>query len=247
MAWTTPKTDFANGDVLTATQMNAVGADLQYLYDVDPNAVITTKGDLIAGNSSGDAARVAVGTNGQLLTADSSAANGVTWTTLTAGSMTQLSSTSMSGNSFTFSSISGSYKNLVVILRGFNTTSTGTSPYLWHTINGGVANASFANGNNTTTTGNYTDATRARMTIGQTFNSAGQAASCMITIPDYVNTTGRKISTWNGAFYDLSASRFNAFSGSAGFETTSAVTSITISLSGTETFNAGTAILYGVN
>lgn len=31
MAWTTPKTDFLNGDVLTADQMNAVGGDLSAL------------------------------------------------------------------------------------------------------------------------------------------------------------------------------------------------------------------------
>lgn len=33
MAWTTPKTDFANGDVLTATQMNNIGNDLAFIYD----------------------------------------------------------------------------------------------------------------------------------------------------------------------------------------------------------------------
>lgn len=247
MPWNTPKTNFANGDVLTAAQMNAIGEDLQYLYDEAPDTVLTTKGDLIVGNSTGDAARLGVGTNDQVLVADSTQSLGVKWATPVSGSLTQLASTSMSGNSFTFSSISGSYKNLLVILRGFNTTSTGTSPHLWHTINGGVTNASFATGNNTTTVGNYTDSTRARMTISATMNSAGQAASCAISIPDYANTTGRKISTWHGAYYDLNASRFNAFAGSAGFETTSAVTSITISLTGTETFNAGTAILYGVN
>lgn len=79
MPWTTPKTDFANGDVLTATQMNNIGEDLQYLYDVAPDAVITTKGDLIAGNTSGDASRVPVGTNNQRLIADSAQSQGVKW------------------------------------------------------------------------------------------------------------------------------------------------------------------------
>lgn len=42
MAWTTPKTDFANGDVLNATQMNNIGGNLQYLYDNDATLLSTT-------------------------------------------------------------------------------------------------------------------------------------------------------------------------------------------------------------
>lgn len=101
MAWTTPKQDFANGDVLTAAQMNAIGGDLQYLYDVDPNAVITSKGDLIAGNSGGDAARLGVGTNGQVLQADSTASLGVKWGTVSASSaMTQIATGSLPAAAF---------------------------------------------------------------------------------------------------------------------------------------------------
>lgn len=42
MAWTTPKTDFADGNVLTAAQMNAIGNDLQYLYDSGGQVISTT-------------------------------------------------------------------------------------------------------------------------------------------------------------------------------------------------------------
>lgn len=42
MAWTTPKTDFADGNVLTAAQMNAIGNDLQYLYDTGGQLISTT-------------------------------------------------------------------------------------------------------------------------------------------------------------------------------------------------------------
>jgi len=44
-----------------------------------PDLIITTKGDLIAGNTSGVAVRLAVGTNDQVLTADSAQPNGVKW------------------------------------------------------------------------------------------------------------------------------------------------------------------------
>ena len=42
MAWTTPKTDFADGNVLTAAQMNAIGNDLAYLKDSGGTLISTT-------------------------------------------------------------------------------------------------------------------------------------------------------------------------------------------------------------
>lgn len=83
MAWVTPKTDFVNGDVLTATQMNNIGGDLDYLYTNGgiPATLLDAKGDLISATAADTAARLAVGTNGQVLTADSSTATGLKWAT----------------------------------------------------------------------------------------------------------------------------------------------------------------------
>lgn len=89
MAWTTPKENFVNGDVLTATQMNQIGGDLSYLKPLAdgavPATIIDAKGDLIAGSAADTAVRVAVGTNGQVLTADSTATGGVKWSAPYAG------------------------------------------------------------------------------------------------------------------------------------------------------------------
>jgi hypothetical protein len=49
------------------------------------NAIVDAKGDLIAASAADTPARLAVGTNGQVLTADSTAGTGLAWTTLTAG------------------------------------------------------------------------------------------------------------------------------------------------------------------
>jgi hypothetical protein len=86
---------------------------------------IDAKGDLIAGTGADTFARLAVsGTNGQVLSADSSAATGLAY--VNPGGMTLLSTTTLSGASTVISSISQSYKNLYVIGYGFtNATATG--------------------------------------------------------------------------------------------------------------------------
>lgn len=50
------------------------------------NAIVDAKGDLIAATANDTPARLAVGTNGQVLTADSTAATGIKWATQTAAS-----------------------------------------------------------------------------------------------------------------------------------------------------------------
>ncbi len=82
------------------------------------NAIVDAKDDLIAATAADTPARLAVGTNGQLLTADSTAATGLAWTTPAAsGGMTLLSTTAMTGSTLTVSSISQSYKHLLVIMK----------------------------------------------------------------------------------------------------------------------------------
>jgi len=54
---------------------------------------ITTKGDLVVGTGSGTFVRQGVGTDGQVLTADSTQADGVLWTTPTAGMTNPMTTT----------------------------------------------------------------------------------------------------------------------------------------------------------
>lgn len=49
------------------------------------NAIVDAKGDLIAATAADTPARLAVGTNGQVLTADSTASTGLAWATLSTG------------------------------------------------------------------------------------------------------------------------------------------------------------------
>jgi hypothetical protein len=88
---------------------------------------LTTKGDLYGYSTTN--ARVGVGTNGQVLTADSTAATGVAWATASAGSLTKITSGSFSGaSSFSVdSAFSSTYANYKMIVAGTSGGGAGTS------------------------------------------------------------------------------------------------------------------------
>ena len=112
----------------------ASGTDLDFTWvaqddsNAIQNAIVDAKGDLIAATAADTPARLAVGTNGQILTADSTASTGLAWTTpASSGGMTLLSTTALSGTSTTISSISGSYTNLFIVGRDIDTGSSNGS------------------------------------------------------------------------------------------------------------------------
>jgi hypothetical protein len=90
--------------------------------------LLTTKGDIIVATGNATLTRQGVGTNGQVLTADSTQADGVIWSTPTAGA-TLLSTTTVSGTATTVSSISGSYDKLVIYMTDITANGTTTMSF----------------------------------------------------------------------------------------------------------------------
>jgi hypothetical protein len=68
----------------------ASNTDLDYTWATDasgiPATILDAKGDIIAATAADTASRLAVGTNGQVLTADSTTATGIKWATPATGS-----------------------------------------------------------------------------------------------------------------------------------------------------------------
>jgi hypothetical protein len=78
------------------------------------NSIVDAKGDLIAATANDTPARLAVGTNGQVLSADSTAATGLAWAT--GGGLTKIATATLSGaTSISFTSIPTTYKRLQII------------------------------------------------------------------------------------------------------------------------------------
>jgi len=74
--------------VLTSADLNFYTAGVATADDAVPESVVTAKADLLVGASSGVVDNLAVGTNGQVLTADSTQTLGVKWATPTPADLT---------------------------------------------------------------------------------------------------------------------------------------------------------------
>jgi hypothetical protein len=202
--------------------------------------LVDAKGDLLAGSAADTVARLAVGANDTVLTADSTAATGLKWSTPSSGGMTLLSTTSLSGATTTISGISGSYNHLYVSVYDFqNATGNG---YFRVAPNGStniVDGAYQTRNTNDVSTNDYIYASP-----GQLVNRSGTDFIVSFTIFDYTNTSAYK--TVQGNFwYNTDAAALTPGMFSAGIKTTSAITSLVFSNSGGN-YSAGTVLLYGV-
>lgn len=133
------KTNFATGDVLTATQMNDVTGTLNLL---NPSA----KGTIFAASAANTPLAVAVGTNNQVLVADSAATAGVKWSTLSSASglnyITGTSFSAVSAVSLPANTFSSTYRNYAILINITSTTSSGATALCFRMRASGTDNTS---------------------------------------------------------------------------------------------------------
>jgi hypothetical protein len=118
------------GQVLT----KASNTDLDYSWtSVDPLTILDAKGDLISATAADTPARLAVGTNGQVLTADSTASTGLKWATASSGALTKISSTTFSSvASQTFDDVfTSTYTNYLVYFNLMMAATSNDDPLIY--------------------------------------------------------------------------------------------------------------------
>jgi hypothetical protein len=204
-------------------------------------APLTTKGDLLGYDTAAN--RVAVGTNGKVLTADSTAATGVAWADTTG--MTLLSTTTLSGTSTSVTVAANTYKNLVAYVYGINVASGNfncgvrinsvTSLYLG-------MHSSAVIGGTLRNFGGDTDRIELNQ-VGNVSLSANGLNAFSLIFWDCNSTLKKNVSV-NGSFINMSSENTVMRNEVSVLSATSAITNITVV--SPSSLTAGTIQVYGV-
>lgn len=218
--------------------------------------IFDAKADLLTAVAADTPARLAVGANNTVLTADSTTATGLKWATPAAGGgFTSLATGSLSGNSLNLTSISGSYKSLRLILSNYFYDTRGNMQL---TFNGSTA-SNYTTGQ---IVGAYTvaggfynpaaysatgwPASYAWLGNGEVVHNASGNNIYILDIPNYTDTTAMKIAS--GVVFQRSNTDAYCFQPENHlWRQTAAINQITVKAEGSRVFNGGTYTLLGQN
>jgi hypothetical protein len=225
-----------NGAQAMRTLGNAIDSTMATMV---PKSIVDAKGDLIAATANDTPARLGVGTNGQVLTADSTAATGLAWAAASSGGgMTSLASGSLSGASVVLSSISGSYNQLQLVISNFKPATDGATFYL--RVNADNAANRYFNG--VTGSASFTFNSTGWQVSNSQSNST-DTGTIVVNIYNYTKTGTYRIGD-TIAITDSGGTNYYS-NQTLIYNQTGAVTGLTMLPSGGN-FTSGTYTLYGV-
>jgi hypothetical protein len=235
-SWTTPDDTSLVKDGASAIRTLGSSVDTT-VKALNPE---TTLGDIAYRSSTANVkTRLGLGTAGQVLQVNSGA-NAPEWATFSAGAMTLLSTTTLSGASTTISSISGSYKNLVMFIYGV--TGTGSSNTLFLKPNNDSSNSYLVQSTNN---GASVERRGNNILLSNSVNSQDATNSnnyWSATIDNYAGTTRKSVSIVGGSF---GGNQINSCVVNGYIDITTAITSLVFNWN-TGNLSAGTVELYGV-
>lgn len=212
--------------------------------------IVDAKGDLLVGTAADTAARLAVGSNDTVLTADSSTATGLKWGTVSAGSnwtLLNTGGTSLSGSAtVTVSGISGKDKILVCIYDASSASAYGYFGVRFNTDSSAIYN----------NFGFYLDAQNSGTLInglsvvGDTKFNFGRAAGDGSSIGGYLLATGcnssgsKAVQFAGGGNNDGGIYNNRAYSGGGTYDGSSTISSVSVIVTGGGNFDTGTVYVY---
>ena len=249
-------TSITDSTSTTSSTVAASATAVKSAYDLANGAIakslVDAKGDLIVASAADTVGRLAVGTNGYVLTADSAETAGVKWAEASSGGMTLIATATPSGaTTISFTSIPGTYKHLMIVwqdvyqssatasdgwgVRLNNDTTAGLHSY----FNNGLPSATRDKGSSTLFTSTSAEL---RMIIPKTTNSStiyDSQARGVFMVYRYTESSS-KLCEWRSSGDD-------SFSfGNGRFGGTSAITQIDFVRASTQTIT-GNFYLYGVS
>lgn len=202
--------------------------------------LLDAKGDLIAASAADTAARLAVGSNGQYLSANSATATGLEWVTPASGGMTLLSTTSLSGATTTISDISQNYTHLQFYV--YDVDISGQAGIAFKNANASGIYYSFVRNG---TAGSGSGRTDVYLIGSGDQSTASNSGDFVINLYNYTSSKNKALD-WRGRFVNFSDSSVMSITGGGITESTAAISSVSFFLSGGPTFQAGTVLTYGI-
>jgi len=201
--------------------------------------IVDAKGDIIAATAADTVARLAVGANDTVLVADSSTATGLKWGTVAGGSLTLLSTTTLSGTTTSITSINGTYKNLYIEVENMNAASDFFSSFRLN----GSSTLHYYNRSRSNSTA-FTGVQNSQFNYADNAFDNGTTNFLSLTVFNYASTTTLKTFSYQAGWTDLGPSPYGSVGGGY-FNSSSAITSFDVIAD--VSLTAGTVRIYGVN
>ncbi len=236
----------ANANVSTTElgYLDGVTSAIQTQLDAKiPKTLTTTTGDIIYASGANTPARLGIGAASTYLTSDGTVPS---WGTISAGGMTLIATTNMSGSSVTVSSIPDTYKHLMVVFKKvyynsndypiqFRFNSDTGSNYYWQGFRAYNATVDPTGSNGTLFEPNI----KTRNAADNYLNMFGS-----FNLYNYTTTTPKG---YDSRFYWADSGGTRGHTQADGtYYNTSAISSITVIAAG-QSFSGGTMYTYGVS
>jgi len=210
------------------------------------NAIVDAKGDIIAATANDTPARLAVGANDTVLTADSSTATGLKWAApASSGGWTLINTggTTLTGGSVTLSSIPATYQELVLYIVDYYPNTT--DKRLLMQFNGDTTSSNYFSLITRVSAGGGAswDTNAQPYLTGEGLQNSDQNSEIYLRIPNYYSSAANKTAQGNATF-NLSAGTKHYNSTNFFWLSSAAINSITL-LSQTGNLGGGTVYLYG--